>query len=179
MTIGLLTKSELWTHGTVLDCLREPEMNNPCQVGLKRVGWKWSCFTLANECTVLDGWIIMLPSPSEIYVHLFTIQPLQPAHCSPRAGIFTNFGPCCTSPCLTQCLVGVITQRFCRMSEGWCLPWAVLHLPPSLDQPCLDVVWDGRLSHSSLLPSQLPLGALNLMDMHRVESGPEPDSLLN
>ena len=48
------------------------------------------------------------------------IQPLQPAHCSPRAGIFTNFGPCCIYPCLTQWLVGVSAQRFCRMRGGAC-----------------------------------------------------------
>ena len=43
---------------------------------------------------------------------------------------------------------------------------------------CRGLRWK-TLSHSPLLPSQLPLGALNLMDMHRVEkSGPELDSLL-
>ena len=154
-------------------------MNNPCQVGLKRIGMKMKLLYACQQVH-RTWWMTHNAAVSLWNLCSFVHDPFPAASTLlPKSSDFTNFGPCCISPCLTQWLVVVSAQRFCRMSERQCLLWVILHLPPSLDQPHLDMVWDGRLSHSPLLPSQLPLGALNLMDMHRVEkSGPELDSLL-
>ena len=133
-------------------------MNNPCQVGLKRIGMKMK---LLYACQQVHRTWWMNHNFSLWNLCSFVHDPIPAASTLlPKNSNFTNFGPCCISSCLTQWLVVVNAQRFCRMSERQCLLWVILHLPPSLDQPHLDVVWDGRLSLThpcSLLSSHLVL----------------------